>query len=79
MTRTELQKKLYSQHIRTDAYSLDGTTYDECYILDKEDSNWVVYYSERGLKTNKQKFITEDEACSYLYNKLKNDPTVKMK
>lgn len=41
---------------------------NECLCLVKNnDSDWEVYYSERGRKTGEKHYKTEDEACNYMF------------
>ena len=78
MNINELKIKLNNLSIRSDAYSLEGGSCDECYVLSKEGAEeWKVYYSERGLKSSCKNFNNENEACEELLRRLENDPTVK--
>ena len=75
MNRQELREALRSECIRDDAYDLNGGHLPEKYTLGEADGKWFVYYSERGLESGKQEFASETDACTYLLNKLKKDPT----
>lgn len=75
MNRQELKAALQAARIRDDAYDLNGGHLPEAYTLGGANANWFVYYSERGLETGRREFSTESEACQYLLNKLKGDPT----
>ncbi len=77
MTKEELRHKLRAEGVRDDAYNLGGESVDESYVLQREGDFWVVYYSERGLRSGATLFITEDEACAYLCERLHRDPTTK--
>lgn len=70
MTKIELQKRLQEEHIRNDAYCLDGGLPNEAFCLNKNGKQWEVYYSERGGKSGLKIFNSEEEACSYFYNLL---------
>jgi hypothetical protein len=39
---------------------------NEKLCLDYENAKWIVYYSERGIRTGFQYFNNEDDACDYL-------------
>jgi hypothetical protein len=65
MDRRALERFLSDQGIDPDAYSLNGAHRDEMYVLDRRGSDWVVYYSERGLETGIQLFDGEDSACRH--------------
>jgi hypothetical protein len=75
LNRQELREALRRERIREDAYDLDGGHLLETYTLGEANDKWFVYYSERGLESGKKEFASETEACEYLLNKLKNDPT----
>ena len=77
MTRDELRRLLEEQAIRTDAYALSGASIDEAYVLSVEGAEWMVYYSERGLKSGLRRFKEESEACDYIYELISGDPTTK--
>jgi hypothetical protein len=73
MTRDRLQQILDDQAIDPRAYSLSGGHPSEEYVLDDRGSEWVVYYSERGLESAFQSFPTEDLACRHLLRLLLRD------
>jgi hypothetical protein len=77
MMKEELRRKLRAEGIRDDAYDVDGELVDERYVLQRQGDSWVVYYSERGLRSHETSFRSEDEACAYLYERLQRDPTTK--
>ena len=78
MNRQELLETLGREGIRDDAYNLEGVSVDETLTLGEADGRWFVYYSERGMETGKKEFATETEACAYLLNILREDPTVRI-
>lgn len=41
-------------------------------------ADWVVYYSERGEMREQKDFMSEEDACNYLFAKLINDPTTRL-
>lgn len=43
---------------------------DERFCIKKEDKDWRVYFSERGIKTIDEIFATEAEACQFVYKEL---------
>lgn len=67
MKKHELEKKLKERNINPYFYCLDGGLPNEAYTLGKNGDLWEVYYSERGNKSKLKTFLTEDEACDYLY------------
>jgi hypothetical protein len=76
MNRHELKLVLESRKIRKDSYSLTGGHQPERYELDERDGKWLVYYSERGIETNKKEFSSESVACTYLLKILIEDQSV---
>lgn len=77
MNREELKKTLEKEHIRPDVYDLNGGHIDETLTLGEANGRWFVYYSERGLESDRREFDTETEACEYLLSKLRSDPTAR--
>jgi hypothetical protein len=73
VTRTELERLLIQEHVRSDAYSLYGDIPDECLCLVPETGGWLVFYSERGGRTGGRHFETESEACDFMAMRLLAD------
>ena len=71
MNRMELKSILEKEGVAKNLYSLYGGLPSESYCLDKQNNKWEVYYSERGSKTDLEIFDTEDVACQYFLNKIK--------
>ena len=68
MNKIQLQKRLISENIRQDMYSLKGGFPNEAYCLAEVNGKWEVYYSERGNKNGLKIFEDEKEACQYFYD-----------
>jgi hypothetical protein len=77
VNRQRLRELAASEHIREDAYSLEGGLPFERYVLSVVEGGWAVYYSERGERTGLEMFETEDEACSHLLELLLRDSTTR--
>jgi hypothetical protein len=77
MNLLELESQLRMLRIRRDAYNLSGDAKSECYVLQKIDDCWQVFYSERGIESGVEEFSTEHEACEHLLDLLTNDPTTR--
>lgn len=79
MDRKQLQKELSAQNINPRCYSLVAENFDpdEALCLRQSGSEWIVFYSERGLQSGKQSFPSEDRACAYLLEQLLEDPTTR--
>lgn len=78
MDQRQLKRFLDKEGIDPDAYSLTGERRDDTYVLVQRGSKWIVYYSERGLKTGIQMFETEASACRHLMDLLLRDSTTRI-
>jgi len=70
MDRNELEKELSEAGVRKDLYSLYGGLPTEAYCMNQDGNQWIVYYSERGLKSDIRYFSSESDACDYAYMKI---------
>jgi hypothetical protein len=78
MDTLHLQEALRAANIDERFLSISGEVKDESYVLEREiGKGWCVYYSERGQRTGERFFITEEEACSFIFGRLSRDPNVK--
>ena len=78
MNRQELEKDLIALGVKPGNYTLNGPPYhDSSWVLEsvydrkKAVEIWSVFNFERGKRYDEEVFITEDEACKYIYKKLK--------
>lgn len=78
MNRYELERMLNREGFDPSSYDLEGGLLPERYTLFNQGGIWYVYYSERGLQTGKRSFATESEACGYLLDLMRDDPTTKV-
>lgn len=79
MNSKELGAIFSSKKISRSIYSLDGEVPDDKICLDKSNGIWEVYYSERGIKRIIMKFYNENEACEFMYNKVMDMISAKIK
>jgi hypothetical protein len=77
MTRDRLQRALDEHGFDPSAYSLFGGHPSEAYVIDDRRTEWVVYYSERGLESGLASFPSEDQACRHLADLLWRDQTTR--
>jgi hypothetical protein len=77
MDRISLRILLDTEGVDPESYSLDGGMPFESYVLEPRGSEWVVFYSERGLRAGEEVFGTEDEACGRLLDSILRDPTTR--
>jgi hypothetical protein len=78
MNKQQLLQAIRKEGIREDAFDLDGGHFSETYTLPESYGRWFVYYGERGVESGRKEFATQSQACEYLLNLLKNDPTTRM-
>jgi hypothetical protein len=77
MDRKQLAATLQREGIRADAYTLDGRHANETYVLHREGDSWILYYSERGLRTGLRSFELEADACTHLLTLLRSDDSTR--
>lgn len=79
MKRNELKELLEKEKVSKSLYSLNGGLPNEKLCLDFEIDKWIVYYSERGVRTGVVEFIIEDDACDYIYKEIQSIVTGKVR
>ncbi len=68
MDREELKKKMDLLKINPNQYSLYGDLKSDAIILYPNYSKWEVFYlDERGGRNDERVFLSEQEACNYIY------------
>lgn len=78
MNREEFLAAVAREGIRPATYSLDGGMPAEKYVVSREgDEDWAVYYSERGIRRDENRFSTEGEALDLLLIWLVEDNTTR--
>jgi hypothetical protein len=77
MDRKALKAILDAENVDPSAYSLDGATPFEAYVLERRPSDWAVYYSERGLRSGEVIFRVEGDACAHLLDLVLRDSTTR--
>lgn len=78
LTRDRLKQALDEKGIDPRSYSLLGGHPSEEYVLDDRGTEWVVYYSERGLESGFRSFPNEDLACRHLLDLLVRDSSTRL-
>lgn len=69
--KEELRDTLIKMGVPSMLYNLDGVgRTDERFCLEFINNEWRVYFSERGAKTTNEKFLSEEEACHFIYEQL---------
>ena len=78
MNTKELQEAAKAGNVDERFLSLHGEVKDESYVFEREEGKgWCVYYSERGQRSGERFFITEEEACAFIFDRLNRDPNVR--
>jgi hypothetical protein len=68
MNRIDLKYKLDQLNVFEGFYSLNGELLPDRIVLLRNHDAWeVFYFDERGNQDTKQIFLSEDEACNYIY------------
>ena len=53
-------------------YSLDGDLFKEGLVLYYNNYWWDVFFQERGTKSDERMFVSESDACNYIYDYFQN-------
>ena len=81
MNKNELKHALDKEGIKQRYYSFNGmpkSIVDDINVVERMGKEWSVYYMERGTKYDEHRFLSEDLACKYLFEKLNRDPTTRI-
>lgn len=78
MNRAELLRLLKEAKVNPEAFSLDGGSPSEAYVLSEDGYGvWSVYYSERGIRSSEKKYKTESDACEDLKQRILSDSSTR--
>jgi hypothetical protein len=69
--RRKLAEQLKTIQAPADSYAI-GKINDEALCLVDENGSWSIFYSERGLRTEAQRFSDENSACDAFLQRLKH-------
>ena len=72
MNINQLRDELSKLEIPKSAYQLKRGLFNEVFCIGMENNIWEVYYSERGNKTNRKVFDSEESACEYFLKWMKS-------
>jgi hypothetical protein len=71
MTRAELGKALVAAGVSEIDFDLSGSvSSNDAWVLEDAHGIWHVYYQERGKRYDERHFLSENEACLFILNKL---------
>lgn len=80
MNRQELKYNLDKLNVYPGFYSLNGELLPDRIVLYENYTKWeVFYFDERGNQTNKQFFLSESDACNYIYEQFKEQKYIEKK
>ena len=65
--RAALLNKLKASGISSDAYSVFDIPQDESLCIQETSDGIVIYYLERGIRTQEKFFLRESDACKYFF------------
>ena len=72
MTVEDLNNNLIILGIHPRNYTLNGPPYnDSSWVIELKGKVWSVFNFERGKRYDERFFNSEDEACKYIFEKLK--------
>lgn len=78
MNRDELKCELNKLGVDERSYSLDGDIRDYAHNIYQNYNKWEVFYQERSEHMYDKIFFSEDSACDFLYEIIKNDPSTRI-
>jgi hypothetical protein len=64
MNLSALKILLKSKGVAPGAYAIDGVETNEAYVLLNEDQKWLMFYSERGVRSYLRVLQDEATACA---------------
>ncbi len=76
MTRDDFARAVIALQIDPFAFAIDEID-DECYVMIASGDSWDVFYSERGLKTDRRHFASESDALDDLLRRLCGDASAR--
>jgi len=76
LTSSRLAVMLQDQGYPSTSYGIGrrGKYQDQAFVLEQWGNRWVVYYTERGVKSDIRKYASEDAACRDLLARLHGEP-----
>jgi hypothetical protein len=71
MDRKQLEEILAGEGFPPDSYVLHGSDRDGTLNLEQRGAEYLVYYTERGYKSEEHAFTTEAAACDYFLERMR--------
>ena len=66
ITREVLAEILETRGVGDDRYHLYGAHLDQAVVMDHRGSEWVVFFSDRGVESGLRYFGNEQAACQFV-------------
>ncbi len=73
MDRKQLELTLVAEGFPPDSYVMHGSDRNDTLNIEQQGSKFVVYYTERGSRSDDHEFLSEADACDYF---LESESTV---
>jgi hypothetical protein len=70
----ELQRLLESEKVDPQSYRINTVPAESTMCIKKQGKTWLVFFFERGIKRELQRFSTETAACDYFLRQIKGGP-----
>lgn len=71
MDRKQLELALVAEGFPPDAYVMHGSDRHDTLNIEQQGSKFVVYYSERGSRSDEHEFHSEADACDYFLESMR--------
>lgn len=68
--REEPDAKIRDAGFPLEAFTLFEESREETLCMQEAGAGWVVFYSERGRRSNEKYFAIEEKACDYFFREL---------
>jgi len=65
MDRRQLERILIAEGFPADSYVMHGSDRNDTLNIEQQGTKFVVYYTERGSRSDEHEFPSEAEACDY--------------
>lgn len=71
MDRRQLEHILRAEGFPTDSYVMHGRDRNDSLNIEQQGTKFLVYYTERGSRSDEHEFPSEAEACAYFLASMK--------
>jgi hypothetical protein len=71
MDRRQLEGILAAEGFPADSYVMHGSDRNDTLNIEQQGTKFVVFYTERGSRSDEHEFLSEAEACDYFLESMK--------